>query len=306
MELGIVMPRVHTRDNLDLANAEYAIKVHGVEVARGQAPRGKVLAIGENLDGLSGTDTRDPAFGGRAKWIPIGLSHEAAVAGVTVVDRSAVVTTHLAEIVREHAGELISRQDVKLLLDAVKAVNPVVLEEMAAANLTLGDVQAVLRGLLDEGIPVRDLVRIVESLIEQARGQQKDGDSLLEAARLALATTIGSFYEKDGTLPVIMFSPVLEQNLLGSLRVGERGQRTLGIPAGDAEAIVREVGGFLRDAEAKGHNPVMLCATRLRPALRRLLRPSLPRLGVMGVGEVSTSVNIATMGSVNREVTAAI
>lgn len=305
MELGIVMPRVHTRDNLDLPNADYAIKVHGIEVARGQAPRGKLLAIGENLDGLVGTDTRDPAFGGRAKWIAVGLSHQAAVAGVTVVDRSAVVTTHLAEIVREHAGELISRQDTKLLLDALKVANPVVLEEMAAANLTLGDVQGVLRGLLDEGVPVRDLVRVVEALTEQARSQQKDADSLLEAARLALATTIESLYEKDGTLPVITFSPLLEQSLLGSLRIGERGRRALEISASEAEAIVRDVGRILLEAEAKGHRPVMLCATRLRPALWRLLKPSLSRLSVVGAGEIGSSMLIATVGSVDREVTAA-
>jgi flagellar biosynthesis protein FlhA len=305
MELGIVMPRVHTRDNLDLPNADYAIKVHGVEVARGQAPRGKLLAIGENLEGLQGTDTRDPAFGGRAKWIPLGLSHQASVAGVTVVDRSAVVTTHLAEVVREQAGELISRQDTKLLLDAVKATNPVVLEEMTAVSLTLGDVQGVLRGLLEEGVPVRDLVRIVEALTEQARGQQKDADSLLEAARLALATTIGSLYEKDGTLSAITLSPLLEQSLLASLRTGERGRRSLGISAGEAEAIVRDVGRFLREGEIGGSSPVMLCATRLRPALRRLLKPSLPRLGVLGAGEVAPSVKIATIGSVNREVAAA-
>jgi flagellar biosynthesis protein FlhA len=303
-ELGIVMPKVHTRDNLDLPNTDYAIKVHGVEVARGQAPRGKLLAIGENLEGLDGIDTRDPAFGGRAKWIPVALSHRASMTGVTVVDRSAVVTTHLAEIVREHAGELVSRQDTKLLLDAVKAKNPVVLEEMAAANLTLGDVQGVLRGLLDEGVPVSDLVRIVEALTEQARGQQKDAESLLEAARQALATTIGSLYAKDGTLAAITLSPILEQNLLGLLRTGDRG-RTLGIPANEAEAIVRDVGRFLREAESKGQSPVVLCATRLRPALRRLLKPSLPRLGVVGAGEVSPRMRITTIGSVNCEVAAA-
>ncbi|HUW88207.1 MAG TPA: flagellar biosynthesis protein FlhA [Candidatus Paceibacterota bacterium] len=303
MELGVVMPRVHTRDNLDLPNAEYAIKVHGIEVARGQAPRGKLLAIGENLEGLAGTDTRDPAFGGRAKWIPVGLSHQAAVAGVTVVDRSAVVTTHLAEIVREHAGELVSRQDTKLLLDALKATNPVVLEEMAAVNLTLGDVQGVLRGLLDEGVPVRDLVRIIEALTEQARSQQKDADSLLEAARLALATTIGSLYNKEGELSVITFSPALEQSLLGSLRIGERGRRSLGIPAGEAEAIVRDVGGLFSEAEATAHIPVLLCATRLRPAVWRLFKPSLPRMGVVGVGEIGSGVVISLVGSVNREVT---
>jgi flagellar biosynthesis protein FlhA len=305
-ELGIVMPRVHTRDNLDLPNDEYAIRVHGVEVARGHAPRGKLLAIGENLDGLSGVDTRDPAFGGRAKWIPVSLSHEAAVAGITVVDRSAVVTTHLAEIVREHAGELLSRQDTKLLLDALKASNPVVLDEMAAANLTLGDVQGVLRGLLEEGVPVRDLVRIVEALTEQARGPQKDADSLLEASRIALANTIGSLFERDGRLSAITLSPVLEQGLLSALRVSDRGRRSLAIAAGEAEEIAHKVSNFVRESESRGHNPVLVCATRLRPALKRLLSPSLPRLGVIGIGEIGPTMSISTIGSVNGEVAASV
>ena len=305
MELGVVMPRVHTRDNLDLANAQYVIKVHGVKVAQGQAPRGKLLAIGENLDGLDGTETRDPAFGGRAKWIAVGLSHQAAVAGVTVVDRSAVVTTHLAEIVREHAGELISRQDVKSLLDVMRTSNPVVLEEMASSALTLGDVQGVLRGLLDEGIPIRDLVRVVEALTEQARTQQKDIDSLVEAARLALATTITSLYEQSGSLRVVMISPELEQALLASLRAGERGRRSLGISAGEAEAIVRDVARIVVESEASGTTPVVLCATSLRPAMWRLIRASLPRVAVIAVGEVAGSVTISPVGSVNREVIAA-
>lgn len=304
-ELGIVMPRVHTRDNLDLANAQYVIKVHGIEVAGGEAPRGKLLAIGENLEGLAGTDTRDPAFGGRAKWIPVGLSHQAAVAGVTVVDRSAVVTTHLAEIVRAHAGELISRQDTKLLLDSLRAASPVVLEEMAAAGLTLGDIQGVLRGLLDEGVPVRDLVRIIEALTEQARSQQKDFDSLLESARLALASTITSLYEREGSLSVITLSPELEQNLLGLLRLGERGRRSLGVAASEAESIVRDVGRLFTESEARGSSPVLLCATRLRPALYRLLATSVPRMGVVALGEVRPGTVIVAMGSVNCDVDAA-
>jgi flagellar biosynthesis protein FlhA len=298
MELGIVMPQVHTRDNLDLPRATYAIRVHGVEVARGEAPRGKLLAIGQNLDNLAGMETRDPAFGGRAKWISAELSHQAAVAGITVVDRSAVVTTHLAEVVREHAGELLSRQDTKLLLDAIKVSNSVVLDEMTAANLTLGDVQGVLRGLLDDGIPVRDLVRILEALTEQARSQQKDADSLLEAARIALGSTIGSQYATDGTLAIITLAPAFEQSLLGALRVGERG-RTVGIEPSVAESMVRQVAQLSRDAEAKGQNPVVLCATRLRPALRRLLKPSLPRIAVIGAGEITASMRLETVGSVN-------
>lgn len=303
-ELGIVMPRVHTRDNLDLATTEYAIKVHGIEIARGQAPRGKLLAIGENLDTLEGVDTRDPAFGGKAKWIPMGLSHQAAVAGVTVVDRSAVVTTHLAEIVRERAGDLVSRQDTKLLLDALRSSNPVVLEEMAASNLTLGEVQGVLRDLLEEGVPIRDMVRIIEALTEQARTQQKDADSLYEAARLSLAPTISSMYERDGAINVVTFSPSLEQALLTQVRSGDRGRRNLAITAADAEAIVREVARLVREAEGQGYNPAVLCATHLRPALRRVLKPSLPRLGVIAAGEVTQNMKVTIVGSVNNEVVA--
>ena len=299
-ELGIVMPQVHTRDNLDLPPSVYAIRVQGVEVARGEAPRGKLLAVGQNLEQLAGTETRDPAFGGRAKWIPAELSHQAVVAGVTVVDRSAVVTTHLAEVVREHAGTIVSRQDTKLLLDALKAANPVVLEEMAAANVTLGDVQGVLRGLLDEGIPVRDLVRIVESMTEQARTQQKDADSLLEAARIALGPTIGSLYAVNGTIPIITMAPSLEQGLIASIRTGDRG-RTLGIEAAVAESLVRQVARLTQESESRGVTPVLLCATRLRMALRRLLKPSLPRLAIVGAGEIGAAMSLDTVGNVSDE-----
>ena len=299
-ELGIVMPQVHTRDNLDLPPSVYAIRVQGVEVARGEAPRGKLLAVGQNLEELAGIETRDPAFGGRAKWIPAELSHQAVVAGVTVVDRSAVVTTHLAEVVREHAGTIVSRQDTKLLLDALKGANPVVLEEMAAANVTLGDVQGVLRGLLDEGIPVRDLVRIVESMTEQARTQQKDADSLLEAARIALGSTIGSLFAVNGTIPIITMAPSLEQGLIASIRTGDRG-RTLGIEAAVAESLVRQVARLTQESESRGVTPVLLCATRLRMALRRLLKPSLPRLAIVGAGEIGAAMSLDTVGNVSDE-----
>src|SRR5271163_300516 len=299
-ELGIVMPQVHTRDNLDLPPSVYAIRVQGIEVARGEAPRGKLLAVGQNLEELAGVETRDPAFGGRAKWIPAELSHQAVVAGVTVVDRSAVVTTHLAEVVREHAGTILSRQDTKLLLDALKGSNPVVLDEMASANVTLGDLQGVLRGLLDEGVPVRDLVRIVESTTEQARTQQKDADSLLEAARIALGSTIGSLFAVNGAIPIITMAPSLEQGLIGSIRTGDRG-RTLGIEAAVAESLVRQVAKLTQESESRGVTPVLLCATRLRLALRRLLKPSLPRLAIVGAGEIGAAMSLDTVGNVSDE-----
>ncbi len=301
-ELGIVMPKVHTRDNLDLPATNYVIKIHGIEAGRGQAPKGRMLAIGQDLDGLSGIDTKDPAFGSKAKWIPTGLSHQASLMGLTVVDRSAVITTHLAEIVRHKAGELLSRQDTKLLLDALKSASPVIMDEMAAVNLTLGEVQAVLRGLLEEDVPIKDLTRIIEALTEQCRAQQRDTDSLVEAARIALGGTIESLYKYEDILPVITLSPNVEQQLLGALRMSDRGQRQVAITAASAERIIREIGHMVANAEKKGTIPVLLCATRLRPAMRRLLAQSLPSVAVVGVGEMNGGLKISTIGSVTDDV----
>ncbi len=301
-ELGIVMPSVHTRDNLDLGASTYVIKIHGITIGEGEAPQGKVLAIGGDLEGLPGDATLDPAFQGKAKWIPIGLSHQASLKGLTVVDRSAVITTHLSEIVKRNAGTLLSRQDTKLLLDALKNNAPVVLDEMTASNLSLGEIQTVLRELLNENIPINDLVRIIESLTEQARSQQRDIDSLVEAARIGLARTIEFLYkQEDGVLHVITVAPNVEQELLNALRITEKGQRQVVIPASRAEAIIREIAKIARDAEASGLAPVLICATKLRPALKRLLTQSIPELPVLGINEIDGNVRIVTVGSVIGE-----
>lgn len=301
-ELGIVMPSVHTRDNLDLGASTYVIKIHGITIGEGEAPQGKVLAIGGDLEGLPGDATLDPAFQGKAKWIPIGLSHQASLKGLTVVDRSAVITTHLSEIVKRNAGTLLSRQDTKLLLEALKNNAPVVLDEMTASNLSLGEIQTVLRELLNENIPINDLVRIIESLTEQARSQQRDIDSLVEAARIGLARTIEFLYkQEDGVLHVITVAPNVEQELLNALRITEKGQRQVVIPASRAEVIIREIAKIARDSEASGLAPVLICATKLRPALKRLLTQSIPELPVLGINEIDGNVRIMTVGSVIGE-----
>ncbi len=225
---------MHARDNERLQPTHYAFRVHGVQVAEGEAPPRLLLAVGKGLDRVEGEPTRDPAYGGPAKWIPNEMRYRATVAGATVVERSAVVTTHLSEVVRRHAGQLLSRQDVRLLLDTVKNENPVVLEEMTAAGLTLGSVQGVLRGLLDEGVPVKDLVRIIEAITDQATTASKDPDSLLEAARIALAPQIAAMFSKNGTADVIVLEPALEQLLAASLQLSERG-RQLGSSAEELE-----------------------------------------------------------------------
>jgi flagellar biosynthesis protein FlhA len=169
LEMGLVLPPVRTRDDLDLPLSTYRIRLHGVEVARGSAPPGCVLAIGEGLDALPGQVTREPVFGLAAKWIIADLRHQAELSGATVVDRASVITTHLSEVVRENASQLLGREDVRLLADAMKRRNPVVVEDLTPALLTLGEIQRVLQSLLDERVPIRDLVRIFEALSQQAR-----------------------------------------------------------------------------------------------------------------------------------------
>jgi flagellar biosynthesis protein FlhA len=298
-ELGIVIPPVHARDNEDLPPSHYAFRVHGVQVAEGAAPRGFLLAVGKGLDRIEGEPTRDPAYGGAAKWIPNEMRYRATVAEATVVERSSVITTHLSEIVRRHAGELLTRQDVRLLLDTVKVDQPVALEEMTAAGLTLGSVQGVLRGLLEEGVPVKDLVRIVESITDQASTPSKDPDSLLEAARIALAPQIAAMYANDGTIDVITLEPMLEQSLAANLQTSERG-RQLGNSGEELESLISSLSEVVRQAEGSGKHPVLVCSSKVRPAIRRLIRARLPQTAVLAAPEISSNARINTIGVVRR------
>jgi flagellar biosynthesis protein FlhA len=298
-ELGIVIPPVHARDNERLQPTHYAFRVHGVQVAEGEAPQRLLLAVGKGLERIEGEPTRDPAYGGAAKWIPNEMRYRATVAGATVVERSAVVTTHLSEVVRRHAAELLSRQDVRLLLDSVKAENPVVLEEMTAAGLTLGSVQGVLRGLLDEGVPVKDLVRIIEAITDQAATASKDPDSLLEAARIALAPQIAAMFAKSGTAEVITLEPALEQSLATSLQLSERG-RQLGNSSEELEHLVSSLASVVTEAEAAGKQPVLVCSSKVRPAIRRLIKARLPHTAVVAAPEISSNARISTIGVVRR------
>jgi len=297
-ELGIVIPPVRTRDNVDLPPSTYAIRLHGVEVARGQAPPGKVLVIGQGVDDLPGDPTTDPVFGLPARFVPAELRHLAAVAGATVVDRSSLVTTHLGEIVSRNAGKLLTRQALRSLIDVVKTSDPVVVEELASAQVGLSEVQRVLCDLLDEGVSIRDLVRILEAITERA-ATSKDHDSLLEAARTVLGPAICARYTSpEGVLHAITLDPLLEQSLVESVRPGDEGP-VLAIDPSLAEHLVEEVGRLAVEAEQRGQSPVLVCSSRLRPALRRLLKAALPRLGVISVNELGLQVQPERIGVVN-------
>jgi flagellar biosynthesis protein FlhA len=298
-DLGVVVPPVRTRDNLDLPLGMYAIRLFGVEVARGEAPPGTVLAIGDRLDSIPGRRTQEPVFGLAAVWVPVELRSQAELAGATVVDRASVLTTHLAEIVRGYASRLLGREDVKLLTEVVKRTHPAVIDELTPSQLSLGEVQRVLQCLLDEGISIRDLSRIFEALSLRAR-IGKDIDGLVEAARVTLGPAVAAPYVVDGTLSVISFEPMLEQRFLEGLRVGEAGG-FLVVDPDLSQAVLNQLTTLGREAEEQNLTPVLVCAPQVRAAVRRMTSPSLPRLPVLGYSELDGPVEIRSVGVVNGQ-----
>jgi flagellar biosynthesis protein FlhA len=298
LELGIVMPPVRTRDDLDLALSTYAIRISGVEVARGQAPPGTVLAIGDGIDFLPGTAGVEPVFGLAGKWVPAELRHQADLTGATVVDRASVVITHLAEVVRTNASRLLGREDVRALADIVKRSHPVVVEELTPALLSLGQIQKVLHSLLDEGVPVRDLVRIFEALSLAAK-TTTDHDNLLDSVRAALGPAIAARYAVDNTLSVLTLDPRLEQALLEAMRPTDSGIQLL-IDPGRAEAMLEEMNQVAEAAEQQGVSPVIVCSPQLRMPLRRLVQVGAARLPVLSYPEIAKcALRIETLGVVS-------
>ena len=298
LELGMVMPPVRTRDDLDLPLSSYAIRISGVDAGTGQAPPGTVLAIGDSLQSLPGRAGVEPVFGLAGKWIPAELHYQAELSGATVVDRASVIITHLAEIVRNNASRLLGREDVRSLTDMVKRTHPVVVEELTPTLLSLGQIQRVLQSLLDEGVPIRDLIRIFESLSLRAK-VSVEHDGLVEAARAALGPAIAAQCAADGRLTVITLDPILEQSLLESLRPSETGA-FMAIDGLRAEATVSEAGRLVEAAEQQGVVPVLACSPQLRLPLMRLLRAGSRRVQVLSYSEISGSTaQIETMGVVN-------
>ncbi|CAA9494198.1 MAG: Flagellar biosynthesis protein FlhA [uncultured Solirubrobacteraceae bacterium] len=298
LEVGLVLPPVRTRDSLDLAPGQYQVLVSGVEVGRGQAPAGKVLALGDHLETLPGATTVEPVFGLQGKWLPVEMRHQAEMTGATVVDRGSVLITHLGEVVRAHASRLLSREDVKALVESVRRVHPVVVEELVPSQLSLGEVQRVLRGLLDERVPVRDLVRIFEALSLRAR-TSTDVDGLVEAARAGLAPAVADAFSRDGVLRVVTLDPLMEHEMAEHVRPTEDGP-TVQLDPGRTEAFLDALAGCMTRADALGVDYVLVCAPGLRSALHRLVAAAALALAVLSYTEAGQAPRVEAIGTVSH------
>ena len=292
-DLGLVVPPVRTVDAAGLPANTYVVKLHGVEAARGEAPAGHAMVLGDDANGVPGRATVDPVFGMPAKWVQEELADLLASEGATVIDRASVIVTHLSEVVRGSAGDLLTRQDVQVLVDAVKQVSPVVAGEIGDV-VSLAEVQGVLRDLLEEGVPVRDLTRILEAVTARAR-TDKSPESLVEAARSVLGPTISSGAAVGGRLAALTLEPLLEASLLESVRAGEGGS-WLALDPTRMEQLVQGIGDAVRSAEQVGRRPAIVCSAQLRPAVRRLVATGRPDLSVIAYPELARNLDVEPVG----------
>ena len=293
LDSGVVVPPVHLADNLQLGPRSYSILGKGAEVARGELFPDRLLAInpGTGTEAIEGLPTNEPAFGLPAWWIPPDRRDRAAALNYTVVDPTTALSTHLSETIRAYLPELLTRQQVKDMVDRVAQTSPRLVEDLVPKVLSLAEVQRVLRQLLRERVPVRDLTTILEAMGDVA-GVSRDTDAMTEAVRSALGRVICRQYVNErGELPVIGLAPALEERLVGSLVRTDQGP-VLAIAAGDAQGLATRIARIVESAVAQ---PVLLTTPALRPHVWRLFSRVLPQVGVLSHAEVPHHVRLATL-----------
>ncbi|TAJ08712.1 MAG: flagellar biosynthesis protein FlhA [Nitrospirae bacterium] len=299
-DMGFLVPPIHIRDNLQLRPNEYAILLKGVELVRGEVLPGHVLAIDPGTaqrGAVQGIPTKEPAFGLPALWVAEPAREQAQMAGYTVVDTSSAIATHLSEVIKRHAHELIGRQEAQALLDELVKTHPKLVEELIPNLLPLGTVVRILANLLRERVPVRDLRTILEAVADQA-GVTKDPDSLTEAARQALGRTITRQYlTQEGMLPVISLDPRLDRKLAEQVAAAAQ-QGQWGMEPGIAQKLLTLLKQAVERVLAKGQQPVILCSPTLRRHLRRLTERVLPTVPILALNEIDGAARVQALETV--------
>ncbi len=301
-EMGIIVPPVRIRDNMQLEPNQYSIKLRGVEIARDDCMPGQYLAInsGAVREPIGGIETKEPAFGLPAVWITEADRARAEKNNYTVVPASSVVATHLTDLIKRHAAELLTRDEVKKLLDTIKEKCPAVVEEVVGPTLKLGDVQKVLQNLLRERVPIRDLQTILETLGDWA-SRSKDLEILTEYVRNALARVICAQYQdKSNTIHCVTLDPSLEDTINAHIERTEAGSY-LTLPPARANKIVEAVREQLEKQSMHVGTVVILSSPQIRLQLRRLIESSIPNTPVLAFNEIVRDVKVQSHGIITVE-----
>lgn len=296
-QLGFLVPSIHITDNLSLREREYVIYLRGAEIARWELRRDCLLAISSNATAaeIPGQDTREPAFDVPAKWITPQTQGHAIAAGYAVVDATSVLAAHLAEVIKQHANELLSRQETKRLIDRLNESHPKLADELIPKLMSLGEVQKVLQQLLREQVSIRDLGTILETLIETA-SFNKNPIALVEAVRHALGRAlIRPLLNDQGELKVVTLDTAIEDECLRGSNLQQNQANSTPQQVGLARRVLD---GLRTDfgKEISTAPPVLLCSSPGRYYLRRLLEPFIPRIVVISPGEIPPMTPVQSVG----------
>ncbi|MGK4041825.1 flagellar biosynthesis protein FlhA [Heyndrickxia oleronia] len=302
LELGLVIPVVRIRDNIQLQPNEYILKIKGNEMGRGELLLDHYLAMSPGMDddSVEGIDTVEPSFGLPAKWITEEMKEQAEILGYTVVDPPSVVSTHITEILRMNAYELLGRQETKQLIDHVKESYPILMEEVTPNPLSVGDIQKVLAKLLKENVSIRNLTIIFETLADFGK-MSTDTDLLTEYVRQALARQItNQFLEEGNVLKVVTVSGKIEKMIADGVQQTEHGNY-LSIDPNDSQAILEAVANQVEQLSLIGQTPIILCSPAVRMYVRQMTERYFPRVPVLSYNELEANVEVQSIGVVNVE-----
>ncbi len=298
-ELGFIVPAIHITDNMRLKPREYVLRLRGTELARGETHQDWLLAISSEASPppIEGVETREPAFGVPARWIPAKMRDTALGAGYAVVEQTSVIATHLAEVIRRHAHEVLTRQETKRLLDSLSETQPKLVEELVPRVLSLGETEKVLQQLLREQVSIRDLSSILEALIDAAAAN-RNIVALVEAVRQSLGRAIVQpLLQPDGKLKVLALEPTLEDEIGRAFDT----QAAVARPSTLQTGFLRKVLDGLRRVAGEQFavaSPVLLCGSPARFHLRRLLEPFVPRIVVLSPAEIPPVISVQSVGVV--------
>jgi flagellar biosynthesis protein FlhA len=298
LEMGIVVPTIRIRDNIQLKPNAYVIKIKGIEVARGELLLDHFLAMnpGTVTEEIPGEATTEPAFGLPATWISEAFRERAELCGYTVVDPISVLATHLTEIVKGHADELLGRQDVQTLIDSVKQDHPAVVSELVPAMMSIGEIQKVLVCLLRERVPVRDLVTILETLADSA-SFTKDPEILAEYVRRSLSRNITRQYIQNNVLTCLTLDPQTENQIVSSVQHSDRGSFVSLDPV-TTQQFINSLAKELQKLTSAGYHPILLTSPASRLYVRKLTERLAPNLVILSFAELENQIEVQSLGMV--------
>ena len=299
LDLGIIIPPLRIRDNLELKPGDYQVLLKGVQVGSGSLMVGHMLAMdpGNVQEKIAGIPTREPAFGLDAMWIMAKQKEDASYAGYTVVDLSTVIATHLTELIRQNSMELLGRQELQMLLDSFKQTSPKVVEDLVPTLLPVGTVLKVLKNLLKENVSVRDLRTILEALADQAP-TQKDPAVLTEYVRTALARTITKkLVDPSGQIQLLTLDRSIEETIAGGIIQTDQGQQ-LSVDPEFVRAFIAQLNEKAVELSAQSNHAVILCSPLIRSHLKTLIDRFIPNVVVLSHNEITSNVNVKSFGTV--------